>query len=220
MVYLPPMTKATREKIIQKCFEAIREHGFITLRTDKEIQRLRITKGAFYHYFPGKMDLGYAVIDEVILPAYLEKWATLENRTQDVGSEILAILEREKMNITDMGIARGDVLSNLMLEMSHEDELFRKKLEFVLESQEKILQKAILAGKASGELRAQVDARSMAYSIIGQLHGCYAIAKTRNSKDVFTLMVNTLQRQLKELLIVDKTAAQAPVQAPAFSVTQ
>jgi hypothetical protein len=54
-----------------------------------------------------------------------------------------------------------------------------------------------------GEIKPQTDARSMAYSIIGQLQGCYAIAKTRKSRDVFTLMVNTLQRQMKELLIAD-----------------
>jgi hypothetical protein len=42
----------------------------------------------------------------------------------------------------------------------------------------------------------------MAYSLIGQLHGCYAVAKTRNSRDVFTLMMNALQRQLKEVLFV------------------
>jgi len=212
------MTKATRDKIMHKCFEAIREHGFNTLRTDKEIARLRITKGAFYHYFPGKMDLGYSVIDEIILPMYLEKWAPLENKTQEIGSEILAILEREKMNITEMGVARGDVLGNLMLEMSHEDEIFRKKIEFVLESEEKILQKAILAGKSSGEFKASIDARSMAYSIIGQLQGCYGIAKTRNSKDVFTLMMNTLQRQIKEILFVQSnpTPAAVPVAASGF----
>jgi AcrR family transcriptional regulator len=218
--YICTMSKATREKIVQKCFEAIREHGFTILRTDKEIQRLRITKGAFYHYFPGKMDLGYAVIDEVILPMYLEKWASLENCETAIGSEILAILEREKMNITEMGVARGDVLSNLMLEMSHEDELFRKKLEFVLESQEKTLQKAILTGKAAGEFKASIDARSMAYSIIGQLQGCFAIAKTRNSKDVFTLMINTLQRQIKEVLFVQNAAPPAtPVPAAGSFVT-
>lgn len=214
------MTKGTRGKILQRCYEAICEHGFSTLRTDKEIQRLRVTKGAFYHYFPGKLDLGYAVIDEIMLPAYLEKWSSLENREDNFGNEIMSILEREKINATEMAISRGDVLFNLMLEMSHEDELFRKKLEFVLESVQKILQKAILAGKAAGELQPHVDARSMAYSILGQLQGCYAVAKTRNSKDVFTLMVNTLQRQLKEMLFVNQpstTPAQVNAPAPSFA---
>lgn len=197
------MSKATRNQILQKCYEAICEHGFTALRTDKEIQRLKITKGAFYHYFPGKFDLGYAVIDEILLPKYLDKWAGLENLTHGIASTLYTIIEREKVNSTEQSVARGDVLSNLMLEMSREDALFREKLENVLESQVRILQKAILAGKAVGEMKPQIDARSMAYSIIGQLYGCYAIAKTRNSRDVFTLMVNTLQKQMKELLLAD-----------------
>jgi len=50
----------------------------------------------------------------------------------------------------------------------------------------------------------------MAYSLLGQLQGCYAIAKTRNSRDVFTLMMNALQRQLKDVLFVGSPAEQAP----------
>lgn len=197
------MTKTTRSRILQKCYDAIAEHGFCTLRTDKEIMRLKITKGAFYHYFPGKMELGYAVIDELLMPQYMEKWSSLENLSHGIAATLYSIIEREKVNATDQMIARGDVLCNLMVEMSHEDELFRDKLEAVLEAQVRVLQKAILAGKAVGEIKPQTDARSMAYSIIGQLQGCYTIAKTRKSRDVFTLMVTTLQKQMKELLLAD-----------------
>lgn len=201
------MSKETREKILARCFEAICENGFTNLRTDKEIKRLKITKGAFYHYFPGKLELGYAVIDEVIMPLYLQKWAALENLNQGISSALNKIIEDEKNRCTDQTVKRGDVLANLMLEMSHEDETFRKKLEEVLEAQVKILQRAILTGKAAGEMKPQIDARSMAYSLIGQIQGCYSIAKTRASRDVFTLMVNALQRQLRELLFVGDVAA-------------
>ena len=200
------MTKVTREKILNRCFEAICESGFINLRTDKEIKRLRITKGAFYHYFPGKLDLGYAVIEEIIMPMYTAKWAALENKTQGVAEALQVILDEEKNKCTDISVKRGDVLANLMVEMSLEDETFRLKLEEVLEAQVKILQRAILSGKAAGEMKPQIDARSMAYSLIGQLQGCYAIAKTRNSRDVFTLMMKALQRQLKEVLFVSAGA--------------
>jgi TetR/AcrR family transcriptional regulator, transcriptional repressor for nem operon len=197
------MTVTTRAKILQRCFEAICESGFSSLRTDKEIKRLRITKGAFYHYFPSKLDLGYAVIEEIILPLYTQKWAPLENRGAGVAQELYNIVEKEKESATDLTVRKGDVLANLILEMSHEDENFRKKLEEVLEAQEKTLQKAILAGKAAGEMKPQIDARSMAYSLLGSLQGCYAIAKARSSKDVFTLMINALQKQLKEVLFVN-----------------
>jgi AcrR family transcriptional regulator len=196
------MTKITREKILHRCFEAICEGGFTNLRTDKEIKRLRITKGAFYHYFPGKLDLGYAVIDEILMPMYAERWSVLEERTKGVAVALNEIIENIKVSSTDISVKRGDVLANLMVEMSNEDEGFRLKLEEVLESQVKLIQRAILNGKAAGEMKPQIDARSMAYSLIGQLHGCYAVAKTRNSRDVFTLMMNALQRQLKEVLFV------------------
>ena len=203
LVYLQPlMTKITREKILNRCFEAICEGGFINLRTDKEIKRLRITKGAFYHYFPGKLDLGYAVVDEILMPSYTGQWSSLEQKTQGVAKALNDIIEEIKVSSTDISVKRGDVLCNLMVEMSNEDEPFRVKLEEVLEAQVKIIQRAILTGKAAGEMKPQIDARSMAYSLVGQLHGCYAVAKTRNSRDVFTLMVDALQRQLKEVLFV------------------
>ncbi len=203
MVYLQSlMTKITREKILHRCFEAICEGGFTNLRTDKEIKRLRITKGAFYHYFPGKLDLGYAVIDEILMPMYAQRWSVLEEKTKGVAVALNEIIENIKVSSTDISVKRGDVLANLMVEMSNEDEGFRLKLEEVLESQVKLIQRAILNGKAAGEMKPQIDARSMAYSLIGQLHGCYAVAKTRNSRDVFTLMINALQRQLKEVLFV------------------
>lgn len=203
MVYLQSlMTKITREKILHRCFEAICEGGFTNLRTDKEIKRLRITKGAFYHYFPGKLDLGYAVIDEILMPMYAQRWSVLEEKIKGVAVALNEIIENIKVSSTDISVKRGDVLANLMVEMSNEDEGFRLKLEEVLESQVKLIQRAILNGKAAGEMKPQIDARSMAYSLIGQLHGCYAVAKTRNSRDVFTLMMNALQRQLKEVLFV------------------
>lgn len=215
MVYLQSaMTKITREKILNRCFEAICEGGFINLRTDKEIKRLRITKGAFYHYFPGKLDLGYAVIDEIIMPMYMERWTTLEEKTRGVSVALNDIIENIKTGSTDLSVKRGDVLANLMVEMSNEDETFRLKLEEVLEAQVKIIQRAILNGKAAGEMKPQIDARSMAYSLIGQLQGCYAVAKTRNSRDVFTLMMNAMQRQLKEVLFV--SAGSEPSGGTAF----
>lgn len=197
------MSTTTRHLILQRCFEAIQAKGFETLRTDKEIARLKITKGAFYHYFPNKSELGYAVVDEVMLPFYEQKWASLNNIESGIAAAINAIFENEKSKATDTTIKRGDVLTNMILEMSHSDDLFRQKLEAVNEVQVRILQKAIMAGRVAGELKNQTDARSMALFIIGQMMGCYTIGKVRASKDTFISMISTLQKQVKESLVMD-----------------
>jgi AcrR family transcriptional regulator len=219
------MSTNTRQLILQRCFEAIQAKGFETLRTDKEIARLKITKGAFYHYFPNKSELGYAVVDEVMLQFYEQKWAALNNIETGIAAALNIIFENEKAKATDTTIKRGDVLTNMILEMSHSDELFRQKLEAVNEVQVRILQKAIMTGRVAGELKNQTDARSMALFIIGQMMGCYTIGKVRASKDTFISMVSTLQKQVKESLVMDSvelekkassvaSAASAPASYP------
>ena len=61
----------TREQILNKNYESMCVHGFQGLRTDKVIDTLGITKGAFYHYFSSKKELGYAIVDEIIAPHYI-----------------------------------------------------------------------------------------------------------------------------------------------------
>jgi len=210
LVYLLPMKNSTRQNILEKCFQAIEKAGFEALRTDKEINGLSISKGAFYHYFPTKLELGYAIIEEIIKPMYESKWSSLLDNESTVAVKLYQLIESEKNTITEIKVSRGDVLYNLMLEMSGVDHNFRLKLDEVLEIQVKILQKALLLGKSNDQFKSNVDSRSMAYSLIGQLHGCYAIAKTRNSKDVFVSMVNALQKQLLEVLYT-KNPLQQPV---------
>jgi hypothetical protein len=138
-----------------------------------------------------------------MLPFYENKWASLNNIETGIASALNAVFENEKAKATDTTIKRGDVLTNMILEMSHSDELFRQKLEAVNEVQVRILQKAIMTGRVAGELKNQTDARSMALFIIGQMMGCYTIGKVRASKDTFISMVSTLQKQVKESLVMD-----------------
>ena len=207
------LKNTTREKILKRCFEAMEVVGFEALRADKEVLNLNISKGALYHYFPTKLDIGYAMVDEIIKPMYEKKWSGLIDRTEGISSTIYQIIESEKQEATEKKILRGDVLYNLMLEMSGVDLKFRQKLEDVLEMQVKILQKSLLSGKSSNEIEPGVDSRSMAYLLIGQLHGCYAIAKTRASKDVFVSMVNGLHKQLIDVLYVSDPSRVVSVSA-------
>ena len=207
------LKNTTREKILKRCFEAMEVVGFEALRADKEVLNLNISKGALYHYFPTKLDIGYAMVDEIIKPMYEKKWSGLIDRTEGISFTIYQIIESEKQEATEKKILRGDVLYNLMLEMSGVDLKFRQKLEDVLEMQVKILQKSLLSGKSSNEIKPGVDSRSMAYLLIGQLHGCYAIAKTRASKDVFVSMVNGLHKQLIDVLYVSDPSRVVSVSA-------
>src|SRR5262245_59779854 len=56
----------TRARLLEVGFEEIYRNGFQPAALDVIVARAGVTKGALYHHFPSKLDLGYAVLDEVI----------------------------------------------------------------------------------------------------------------------------------------------------------
>ena len=53
---------ATRQKLLDAAQALIFDHGFSATSVDKVIERAGVTKGAFFHHFKSKAELGRAVI--------------------------------------------------------------------------------------------------------------------------------------------------------------
>lgn len=51
---------ATRQNILQVAFEEILLKGYQGLRVDEVLNKTGFTKGAFYHHFKSKKELGHA----------------------------------------------------------------------------------------------------------------------------------------------------------------
>ena len=56
----------TRGELLNAAFMEIFTNGFQGVSVDKIIAKTGLTKGAFFHQFPSKLDLGYALVDEVL----------------------------------------------------------------------------------------------------------------------------------------------------------
>lgn len=190
----------TREQILQKNYEAICVHGFQGLRTDKVIQDLGITKGAFYHYFPGKKELGYAVVDEIIAPHYINSFKQLENK-EEVINGIVAVLQGIQSCMTEETVHIGCPLNNLIQEMSPLDDMFRKKLSRILQTQKELLASALERGMKKGQVRKDVVPEEVALFILASLEGCYTLGKSFQSKEVFDHSMGQLIGYVKTLEI-------------------
>jgi len=59
---MPRSGAATREKLLDAAQALIFDHGFSATSVDKVIDRAGVTKGAFFHHFKSKADLGREVI--------------------------------------------------------------------------------------------------------------------------------------------------------------
>ena len=54
--------------------EQMYANGFRATGLDQILAETRVTKGALYHHFGNKNELGYAVLEEVVRPMMLDRW--------------------------------------------------------------------------------------------------------------------------------------------------
>ena len=64
----------TRQKILEAAYEEIHRCGFQAASMNDILRKAGVTKGALYHHFSGKKDLGYAVLEEIIGVRLYEQW--------------------------------------------------------------------------------------------------------------------------------------------------
>src|ERR1043165_7854721 len=66
--------EGTRHKILVAAFQEFYRHGFQGGSLNHIVEMAGATKGAVFHYFAGKQELGYAVVDELIGPLLKARW--------------------------------------------------------------------------------------------------------------------------------------------------
>ena len=70
----------SRKEILDVAFIEVFKLGFQGVSIDDIVKKTSMTKGAFYHHFPTKLDFGYALVEDVITPMIIERWIKpLEN---------------------------------------------------------------------------------------------------------------------------------------------
>ncbi|MCB0549614.1 MAG: TetR/AcrR family transcriptional regulator [Phaeodactylibacter sp.] len=191
--------KDTRQQILEKNFRAMHEHGFQGLRTDQVIKELGITKGAFYHYFSGKQELGYCVVDEVIAPQYLDHWNQLYSY---VGHPVEGIIERLmalRRDIPGENIKLGCPLNNLIQEMAPLDEGFQQRLNRIARGMHLAIQDALVRGQKAKLVDADVDPEKIAFFVLSALEGSFSIAKAFQNRKPFDVSIELLITHLRTL---------------------
>lgn len=191
----------TRAHILQIAFGQIFRCGFQGVSVDDIVKETGLTKGAFYHHFPTKLDLGYAIVDEVIHNIILSRWiqplADHKNPIEGIPAQLKKIIDETP----DAKVELGCPLNNLCQEMSTVDAVFQAKLSaqthFWLAEMEAVLVKA----KADGFLRENVNTRELAEFIVTIHEGMYAMGKIYKDKSIWY----SLYRSLKEHLELVRT---------------
>src|SRR3954470_9888560 len=108
--------ETTRFRILQAAHEEMYEHGFQGLRIDAVLKKTQLAKGALYHYFPTKLSLGYAVVDEVIVGYFTQSWDDFLNASNDPLQALKDLFQEKCADVESGECANGCPISNLIQE--------------------------------------------------------------------------------------------------------
>ena len=190
----------TRETILDAAFQEVHRHGFQAASLSNILAKTGLTKGALYHHFPTKDDLGLAVIDEVVREG-LDAMMFAPLRESDTPFDTLLDIIRHKAQRTDLeNVSLGCPLNNLMQEMSALDKLFQERLSKVLGIWQRTVEDALKRGQKQGEIRADVDYKAAALFIVSAWEGCIGVAKNMQSPQAFSTCMKQLHGYVQGLM--------------------
>ena len=173
----------TRGEILFAAYKEIHVNGFQSASLSNILARTGVTKGALYHHFRDKTELGYAVVDEVIARRiYLSFIAPLEEFDDPIEG-FIRLIENAGQRFSMTDIELGCPLTVLAQEMAPIDEGFRTRLTAIYEQWHQSIAGVLTRAHDEGLILDEVDPYTMAVTMAAIMEGSIHAAKVAQDLD-------------------------------------
>ena len=193
--------ESTRQRILQAAHEEMYEQGFQGLRIDAVLKKTQLAKGALYHYFPTKLALGYAVLDEVIMGYFQTSWSEFMGATNDPLQALKDFFNQKYSDVLTGECANGCPLTNLIQEMSTLDEGFHQRLKTVMSDIVATVATALHQGQLDGIVRKDINPQSIATFLLCSYQGIMGAAKCMQSVELARDLFDSLCAYVETLRV-------------------
>ena len=189
----------TRQVLLFAAFVEINKHGFQAASLGNILKETNVTKGALYHHFSSKLELGYAVVDELIKNSVIENWSARLEQTENIIDELLIIIEAQIECRDDENICLGCPLNNLAQEMSPIDEGFRSRINSIFDLWRTAIVDGLNEGQKKNIVKESISTEASAYFIVAAVEGAVSLAKNAKSVDVLKISLQGLTQHIESL---------------------
>ncbi|MES9968412.1 MAG: TetR/AcrR family transcriptional regulator [Candidatus Thiodiazotropha sp.] len=173
----------TRKSLLEAAYEEIHRFGYQAASLNAILERTGVTKGALYHHFGSKLQLGYAVLDEAITEELERLWfEPLRQPGHPIDVLITTILQiGEHYHCEE--ITLGCPLNNLAQEMSAIDDGFRERIDTLYRRWQASIESLLSRGQKEGSVTSSIEPADTAYFILASLEGCMSMGKSAQSQE-------------------------------------
>jgi TetR/AcrR family transcriptional repressor of nem operon len=177
----------TRQRILDAAFDEFYKNGFQGGSLNRIVDEAGTTKGAVFHHFKGKNDLGYAVVEEIIFSDIKERWLDpLADSVDPIAALKKTMRQFAREEDTNGRLIQGCPLNNLAQEMAPLDEGFRRRLEKIYSAWREALEAAFARGIKAGTVRKGISPPRVAALVVAALEGIMGTAKNAQSEELLT----------------------------------
>jgi TetR/AcrR family transcriptional regulator, transcriptional repressor for nem operon len=177
--------EATRLRILEAAFAEFYRNGFQGGSLNHIVETSGATKGALFHHFAGKQELGYAVVDEFIEPLLKQRWLEPITGSKNPITDLKRAFRRYIREDIDSGAyLQGCPLNNLAQEMSPLDEGFRKRIDRLYCEWRQCFAQALAEAIKSGKVGKNVSPHGAAALIVASQMGIWGTAKSSRSEEL------------------------------------
>jgi AcrR family transcriptional regulator len=189
----------TRERLLQAGFREVHRSGFQSASIDTILAATNVTKGALYHHFESKEDLGHAIVEEIVAKLPRDRWLLPLHRSKDKApiNALIGIVRAIPARPED--VKGGCPLVNLAQEMSQLDEQFRKRLETIFRAWQEGIATALRRGQSQGTVRRDLVASETAGFLIALVEGYQVLAKNAQDPKVWNGGIKNIVGWLRSL---------------------
>ena len=195
-------SKETQDIIINKSFELFYEKGYNATSIPDILKETSLSKGAFYHHFKNKHEIGVKVIEVIIRKRIKEGFiAPLNNIESNIPKLLLEVFTNRIKNYSDREKALGCPANNLVGEIGYTEQDFRVILKSLFEEWREQLIKVIDIGKKRGEIKKDVNSSSVAISLICAFEGVRSIRKVYDDDIIFNEFLESMGNFIENIVI-------------------
>ena len=194
-------SQETKKLIIETSFDMFYSNGYNNTSIPDIMKKTNLTKGAFYHHFKNKIEIGKKVIEDILsLRIYNGFIKPLkENKSKSVSDLLVYVFTERILNFTEKEKALGCPANNMINEIGCSVSDFREPLRKLMDGWKDALIDVLEIGKKNNEIKKEVDSNAAATYLICSFEGARGIRKIYNDDALFNNYLIAVKEYIKSI---------------------
>ncbi|WP_179352472.1 TetR/AcrR family transcriptional regulator [Winogradskyella vidalii] len=189
----------TKQLILNESFKLFYKNGFKTTSVDKIMKTTNLTKGAFYHHYKSKKELGLEVISSKIQQRVYEGMITPLYQDGNALTILKVTFSERLKSFSTHEKQHGCPMNNFINEIADEEEAYQLALKRIVEEWKAALIYLLERGKKDHVINTTISSNAVAVYLISSFEGIRGVRKLYNDDSVLDDYILGLSLYLNQL---------------------